>query len=203
LSKTKRKAVGRRYARVQVRKKWYEDLPLLPIVVAALLVVGAITVIVVAARGSTASAADAPINQIPCQSNEQLAVHYHAHLSILVAGQEAAIPAVVGIDSTTQCLYWIHTHDSTGVIHIEAPRSSATRKFTLGDFFDIWKKRLDRTHIGATTLTKDQKLVIFVDGKVYGGDPRKIVLGNHTQVVLEVTPPEVNPPATFTFPAGL
>ena len=62
----------------------------------------------------------------------------------------------------------MHTHDSTGVIHIEAPRSSATRKFTLGDFFDIWKKRLDRTHIGATTLTKDQKLVIFVDGAVYG-----------------------------------
>ena len=59
------------------------------------------------------------------------------------------------------------------------------------------------TQIGATVLTKTQKLVMYVDGKPYTGNPRSIVLAAHTLVVLEVTPPTVTPPPTFTFPAGL
>jgi hypothetical protein len=109
----------------------------------------------------------------------------------------------VGIDQTTQCLYWMHTHTADGVIHIEAPKSSAARKFTLGNVFDIWGKPLSSKQIGATVLTGDQKLLIFVDGKPYTGNPRNIVLGKYTQVVLEVTPPAVTPPPTFVFPAGL
>jgi hypothetical protein len=204
LSKSKRrKAAGRRYARVQTRESWLNDLPLLPIVVGGVLLVGAIVIIVMgslSSKGSTVGGS--PIDNIQCQSNEQLAVHYHAHLAIYVAGNLAVLPAGVGIDNTDQCLYWMHVHQTDGVIHIEAPKSFATHKFTLGEFFDIWKKPLDSTHIGDTTLTRDQKLVIFVDGKVITGDPRKIVLGSHTQVTLEVTPPEINPPPTFTFPAG-
>jgi hypothetical protein len=200
LSKTKvRKGGARRYSRVQSRKPWFEDLPLLPIVVGGLLVVGAIIIIVVSIRSQTPSTS---INGIPCQSNEQLAVHYHAHLSMIVDGNETVLPAGTGIDQTNQCLYWMHVHAADGVIHIEAPKDSAARKFTLGDIFDIWKKPLTTSQVGDTVLTRDQKLVMFVDGKAYTGDPRKIVLGRHTLVVLEITPPEVNPPPTFTFPAG-
>jgi hypothetical protein len=201
LSKTKvRKGSARRYSRVQTRKAWYEDLPLLPIIVGGLLVAGAIILIVVSARNTPANT---NIDGIPCQSNEQLAVHYHAHLSIFVAGNETVLPAGVGIDQTNQCLYWMHVHSADGIIHIEAPKDSAGRKFTLGNIFDIWKKPLSNTQVGDTVLTSGQKLVIFVDGKLYTGNPRNIVLANHTQVVIEVTPPEVNPPPTFTFPAGL
>jgi hypothetical protein len=204
LSKTKqRRAATRRYGRVQTRDGWMSDLPLLPIIVGGLLLVGAAVLIIAATLSSRGgSSADATIDGIPCQSNEQLAVHYHAHLSILVGGNQTLLPAGVGIDNTTQCLYWLHTHQTDGVVHIEAPRSSASRKFTLGDFFDVWKKRLDSTHVGDTTLSGDQKLLMFVDGSPYSGDPRKIVLGAHTLVVLEVTPPEVNPPPSFTFPSG-
>jgi len=202
LSKTKvRKGAARRYSRVQNRKAWYEDLPLLPIVVGSLLLVGAIIAIIVGSR-SGGSTVDPTINGIPCQSNEQLAVHYHAHLSIIVDGSENTLPPTVGIDQTTQCLYWIHTHATDGVIHIEAPKASAARKFTLGDIFDVWGKPLSNTQVGATVLTKDQKLVMYVDGKAYTGNPRSIVLAAHTLVVLEVTPPTVTPPPTFTFPAG-
>jgi hypothetical protein len=205
LSKTKvRKGPARRYSRVQTRKSWYEDLPLLPIIVGALLVVGAIILIVVSARSGTGTAgAGSTIDGIPCQSNEQLAVHYHDHLSILIGGNETTLPAGVGIDQTTQCLYWMHVHATDGVIHIEAPKESAARKFTLGNIFDIWGKPLSNTQVGATVLTSGQKLLIFVDGKPYTGNPRNIVLGKYTQVVLEVTPPEVTPLPTYTFPAGL
>jgi hypothetical protein len=199
LSKTKVRKGGRRYSRVQTRKAWYEDLPLLPIVVGSLLVVAAVILIVVSALNQPKSTT---INGIPCQSNEQLAVHYHAHLSILVGGNEATLPAGIGIDQTAQCLYWMHTHATDGVIHIEAPKDSAARKFTLGDFFDVWKVPLSSTQIASTVLTKGQKLLIFVDAKPYTGNPRNIVLGAHTQVILEVTPPAVTPLPTFTFPAG-
>lgn len=203
MSKTKqRRPAGRRYARVQAKESWTSNLPLLPIVVGAVLLVGAVIMIAFALRNPGASSAGQPIDGIQCQSNEQLAVHYHAHLDILVAGQPALLPAGIGSDNTDQCLYWLHTHSADGVIHIEAPRSAATRKFTLGDFFDVWKKPLDSTHVGDTALTKDQKLLIFVDGKPYSGDPRKVVVGAHTLVTLEVTPPEVNPPPGFTFPSG-
>jgi hypothetical protein len=204
LSKTKqRRAAGRRYARVQPKNSWMNELPLLPIVVGGLLLVGAVVLIVVASlNGSKNSPSGQPVDSIQCQSNEQLAVHYHAHLSILIDGNETTLPAGVGIDQTDQCLYWMHTHQADGVIHIEAPKSAATRKFTLGNIFDIWHKPLDSTHVGDTTLTSSQKLVIYVDGKPFTGNPRSIVLGAHTLVVLEVTPPEVNPPPSFTFPAG-
>jgi hypothetical protein len=202
LSKTKvRKGAARRYSRVQKRKAWYEDLPLLPIVVGGILLVGAIVAIIYATTHTT-TGPDPTINGIPCQSNEQLAVHYHAHLSIIVNGNETTLPAGVGIDQATQCLYWLHVHATDGVIHIEAPKASAARKFTLGDVFDVWGKPLSSTQVGATVLTKDQKLVMFVDGKPYTGNPRSIVLAVHTLVVLEVTPPTVTPPPSFTFPAG-
>jgi hypothetical protein len=97
----------------------------------------------------------------------------------------------------------MHVHATDGVIHIEAPKESAARKFTLGNIFDIWREPLSTTRVGATALTKDQKLLIFVDGKPYAGNPRNIVLGKYTQVVIEVTPPEVTPPPAYTFPAGL
>lgn len=204
MSKTKqRRAESRRYARVQPKKNWYDDLPLLPVVVGGLLLAGAITLIVVASlNGTKNSAAGQPVDGIQCQSNEQLAVHYHAHVSILIAGNETTLPASLGIDNADQCLYWVHTHQSDGVVHIEAPKSAATRKFTLGNVFDIWHKPLDSTHVGDTTIGSGQKLEMFVDGKTYTGNPRNIVLGAHTLVVLEVTPPLVSPPPTFTFPSG-
>ena len=143
-----------------------------------------------------------PVANIRCDNGEQLAVHYHAHLSILIDGNETVLPGGIGIDNTDQCLYWIHTHQADGVVHIEAPKGSGSRKFTLGNFFDVWKKPLDSTHIGDTTVGSGQKLEMFVDGKPYTGSPRNIVLGAHTLVVIEVTPPEVSPPPPFTFPSG-
>ena len=203
MSKTKStKRAPRRYARVQVKKTWYEELPLLPIVVGGLLLLGAIIVIIANVRTPASVGPDPAVNGIPCASNEQLAVHYHIHLTMIIDGNPTVLPAHTGIDNTNQCLYWLHVHSNDGVVHIEAPASAATRKFTLGDVFGVWNKPLSSTQVGSTVLTKDQKLEMWVDGKPYAGDPRKIVLAAHTQVVLEVSPPEVPLPAPFVFPAG-
>ena len=47
------------------------------------------------------------------------------------------------------CLYWIHTHDASGIIHIEAPDINPPQggPYTLGMLFDIWGQPLDRNNV--------------------------------------------------------
>jgi len=138
-----------------------------------------------------------PIANIRCESGEQLAIHNHAHVDLIYKGQPASVPAQVGIKST--CLYWMHTHQSSGIVHIEAPKESASRQFTLGDFFQIWGQPLSDKQVATfPRLSSSDELKVWVDGKPYTGDPRGIVLKSHTQVVLEIGPPFVDPP-TFDW----
>ena len=60
-----------------------------------------------------------------------------AKLAIFINGKNHTVPALIGI--TNYCFYWLHTHDQSGIIHIESP---IHRAFTLGNFFDIWKQKL-------------------------------------------------------------
>ena len=195
---------------VKVRKG--RELPLLPIVVGGILVVMAIVLIAyVIVNNKNTNAAPPTANKIPCNQLEGTKIHQHAALQILNQGIPVNIPSDIGRLST--CFYWLHVHaESPGVIHIESP---TVRTFTLGDFFAVWSKSkgtpepLDETHVSTFTLTGDQKLVVYVDPgdgtgpALYTGDPAKIVLKNHEVITLEITPPTVAPPPTFTFPSGL
>lgn len=180
-------------------------IPLLPVgALSLLLVLGAVVAYL---YFTTAPSGPRKVANITCDATEQVATHYHAHLSILYDGNEVNVPANTGIVTSatgTSCLYWMHTHDTTGVIHIEAPKSQANRAFTLGDFFAIWGQPLSKTQVATLKVNGDQKLQVYVDGTlVPNQDPSKIVLKAHTQVVLEFTPPVVEPPPTYTFPSGL
>jgi hypothetical protein len=203
VSKSKRKQAARR-GRAAIQEPWWRRVPLMPVVTAAVIVVAAIGAIVYGRTYASSSSQGGAVDGIPCQVGEQVAVHYHAHVSIYVNGTPAVIPAGAGIDSSTQCFYWMHTHATDGVIHIEAPKDQAKRNFTLGNFFDIWKKPLSKTQVGEHSLQKGETMVVTVNGKPYSGNPRDIVLHAHDQVVIEVLPPAPSPePTPFTFPAGL
>lgn len=170
------------------------------VLVAALAVIGYFYV----SGGGTAVANPARAG-ITCDTAEHVRGgdhHYHAHLTILYQGTELNVPGQIGIPADGTCIYWLHTHDTSGVIHIEAP---ATRDhgFTLGQFFSVWGKPISKTQVAQIKLGKDDKLVMYVDGKPYTGDPASIKLGAHTQIVLEITPPEVTPPPTYTFDPNL
>ena len=143
------------------------------------------------------------MNAIQCQSGEQLAVHYHAHLDILFQNGPVTIPANTGVPTGSSCLYWLHTHDESGVIHIEAPQASASRQFTLGDFFAIWGQPLSRSRVATIPINSKNQLKIWVNGSPYTGDPSKIVLKGHEQIVIQIGPPFTTPPPTYTWPAGL
>ena len=145
------------------------------------------------------------IDGIEGSSREMLQVHVHAHLSLFYKGQQIAIPYGIGIVRPFQAnngfvgmgagIYWLHTHDATGIIHVESPDS---RTYTLGQFFDIWGQTLDAKNVAGLTGT----IRASVDGKPYKGNPRDIVLGPHTQITLQVGAPFVTPPV-YTFPTGL
>ena len=77
------------------------------------------------------------VDGIGCGGSEQLISHRHAHLYILKDGASQPVSAFVGIPGAparADCFYWLHTHDRSGIIHIESPDS---RVYTLGEFFDI------------------------------------------------------------------
>ena len=149
--------------------------------------------------GTSAMATGSTVDGIGCLGQEQTLFHIHAHLTIYVNGSARQIPYGVGItgaqaESTPEgpfvasgnCYYWLHTHAADGIIHIESPLQ---RTYTLGDFFDIWGQRLDRTHIGPVTGA----VTAIYNGQLYQGNPRNIPLNAHAQIQLEVGRPLVAP----------
>jgi hypothetical protein len=147
------------------------------------------------------------VDGITCSNGEMLTVHYHADLQIYLNGQLQALPAGVGIvtpddprygphlatNGSLACLYWLHTHDSTGVIHIESPDN---RSYTLGQFFDIWGQPLSKTRLLQHTTDSSHRLVVDIfDASghmtVYTGDPRNIKLASHETIVLLYNSPKV------------
>ena len=146
---------------------------------------------------------------VPCGSGEQRTYHVHARLTLFVRGKPRAVPLGIGIGaplritrsdrgefvSAGACFSFLHTHATDGVIHVESP---GPVDFRLGQFFDVWRQRLDSRHLGHNS----GRVIAFVNGRRYHGDPRGIVLRKHAQIQLEVGQPIVSPKA-ITFPAGL
>lgn len=69
------------------------------------------------------------------------AYHIHAQLAIILPDQTSAeVPANIGVDDS--CMYWLHTHDTTGQLHVEAPDATQA---TLADFLEIWRRTTNPT----------------------------------------------------------
>jgi hypothetical protein len=146
-------------------------------------------------QGNTATGGSGlPVDGIGCQASEGDALHVHAHLALFQNGKALQVPANIGIVPGRQCLYWEHTHDASGIVHVEAPQAA---DFTLGSFFDIWGRQLDRKGFAGSTGA----LTIFVDGERYNGDPRTIPIVAHREITLEAGTPVVTP-QSYSFPPG-
>ena len=157
--------------------------------------VGAIVLaIVLSSCGQSAAPTQAPGANVPCGPGEVLIRHEHAHLTILIRGQIRTVPAFVGITATQIC--WLHTHDTSGIIHVEAGDS---RTFTLGDFFAVWRQSLSTTVLAGTTVASGEAIQATVNQQPYTGAPETIVLREKEDIVLQLGPPFLSIPA-FTWP---
>ena len=133
---------------------------------------------------------------------EGTALHTHQHLTITVDGTAVPVPAGLGIDEAAQQLSAIHTHDASGVVHVESPE---VRTFRLGQVFTEWNVRLAPNTVGPYVNGKDGVvLAVFVNQRRYTGDPTKIALTRHEDIDIVVTHggTPVAPPK-FRWPAGL
>lgn len=81
---------------------------------------------------------------VACLPNghQQLALHIHPVLSITVDGAPEEIPANIGI--TQACMAEIHTHDATGVVHVETATADRISHLSFADFFAVWGKPVAR-----------------------------------------------------------
>jgi hypothetical protein len=135
------------------------------------------------------------VHGITCGPSEQLVYHIHAHLAVFKSGQPYTLPAGVGIPgskavNTNQgpiasggsCIYWLHTHTTDGVIHVESPTK---RIYTLGDFFDEWHQPLTSTQVASL----DGPVSAFVNGKPWKQSPRAIPLLPHADIQLQIGEP--------------
>jgi hypothetical protein len=95
---------------------------------------------------------------VDCQPSMSNNYHVHVFVGIYVNGTEIALPPATGMahptldsnfdDMTTSgffpCVYYTHTHDSTGVVHIESDNGGIVESvpndthFTLGQYFQVW-----------------------------------------------------------------
>jgi len=126
------------------------------------------------------------IQNILCVPNLSGLFHIHSHLSIIVNGEARAIPANVGImeTATTDCHYYVHTHDRSGKIHIEPPVATT---FTLGQLFAIWGQPLGPTDVGGNPGLP--VVIYLVDGTTasrYQGDFAAIELKSRRGIVIQM-----------------
>jgi hypothetical protein len=163
------------------------------------------------------------IDGIPCGGSEVLNYHIHAHLTLYKDGKPVPVPAYVGIPYSAAinvggqhtCFYWLHTHDASGVVHIESPTHDL---YTLGQFFDIWHYTslwdaqgglagpaglvVDSSFVTALRSAKPGEIHVYVGGKYVGSNYQSITLTKHKLITVEIGTPRKPPTTHYTFPAG-
>ena len=140
---------------------------------------------------------------LPALPAEGTALHIHSHLDLFVDGRRVVVPAGVGIDVAEGFISPLHTHDTTGVIHVESP---TVRAFTLGEFMGVWGVRLHDGCLGGYCGGGGSALRAYVDGHLFTGNPGDIALAEHEEIVLAYgTPAELRQPvpSSFAFAPGL
>jgi hypothetical protein len=140
---------------------------------------------------------------LPALPVEGKALHTHEHLDLYLNGTHVAVPANVGIGPAGDRFFSpLHTHDRTGILHVEAP---AKIEYTLGQFFGVWGVRLSATCIGNYCGRDGRSLQAFVDGSRVQGDPARIPLQRHAEIVLAFGTAAQLPkriPSSYSFPGG-
>lgn len=149
------------------------------------------------------------VDGVAANTIEQLAYHIHAHLAIYVNGKSMTIPAGIGITTPWQSetepdgslwidggshFYYLHTHTTDGIIHIESPTQTS---YKLGQFFAEWNQPLSTTQVGPSKGA----VITYVNGKKFTGDPATITLDAHTVIQLDIGQDVA--PKPYTFAQGL
>ncbi len=130
--------------------------------------------------------------------------HDRDHLDVTINGQAVTVPAGIGqaepqdfgpcppeitegdcatghfVDALV-ALSPLHTHSTSGIIHIESDRPGV---FTLGEFFDEWGVRLSQTCVGGYCTGGGNELRVYVNGQQLITNPRELRLTEHQEIAV-------------------
>lgn len=146
------------------------------------------------------------VDGIPCaKSMYETAYHVHAFVGIIVNKQEFALPDAIGLygygaessglTNTATCYYYLHTHDASGLVHIESPSTASLGSgiYTVGNVLDVWGERISSTSFGPYSgavhvFVAKPPLRSLYSGRpiAFTGDPRSIKLYSHEAIWIEV-----------------
>ena len=141
---------------------------------------------------------------LPAFKSEQLFFHVHAHLDVFVDGKPTVVPAGIGIGGdpnarvATQngqvvaglvggqcshpCISPLHTHDESGVLHVENDKD---RQINLGQLFAEWGVRFTPDCVGGY-CAPDKPYKVYVNGQQFTGDASTIVLKNLEEIAIVI-----------------
>lgn len=108
------------------------------------------------------SAARVPVSflKTPISDTSPLLEHIHPHLTIIIDGVQQTIPANIGIVPGGGLP--LHTHDTSGRIHVESTR---VLPFRLNDFFTVWGQTFNQKSILGHKADKTHKITMTVNGR--------------------------------------
>lgn len=142
------------------------------------------------------SASALVIDGIPCDSTEHTVYHTHTHLDIFVNGQPYEVPGRIGIEPSN-CLFWLHTHSSDGIIHIESPENKI---MTLGQLFNIWQKTYSEVQQFPKAPDGSVSPSVYINGeKVVIDDYRDAKIFPNTEIAIVYGQPPSKIPTTYVF----
>jgi hypothetical protein len=135
------------------------------------------------------------LKQIGIPAGGQEKFHIHAMLHIYMNGLLVPLPADIGLDPGKGIESSMHTHDGTGIIHMEAPRPF---NYTLGDFFSVWGVKLGPAQVGGRMGLGGDHLHFYLNGKPLS-NPAALVLHRRDSIVIGYGPEDSFPhnPSTF------
>jgi hypothetical protein len=138
--------------------------------------------------------------------------HHHVHLSIFVNGEQLAVPMGIGMYQPGKgasgfiyhqtCLYWLHTHDRTGILHLESAQPPTGQLFNLGNFFKLWGEPLSNSQLAQFTgpvAVYDNGMLVtsYPDIRqvpLNPGDDLTLVIGTAPQwIPAYILPPSLSP----------
>lgn len=125
-----------------------------------------------------------PVDSVYCDQLEQSVEHIHAYVAIYIDGKASPLPGGIGIpqdqSGNATCYYWLHTHDTSGVVHIESPSKEA---FTVGQFINEWDQQF--VSVGfPPELLLNTGWTVWVNGQKYNGSLSSIPLAAHNIITL-------------------
>jgi len=195
--------------RTMVRRRWIVG------AIAVVLALGAGGGYYVFAQRDSAPVPGTAIDGIACGAMEGRAEHIHSHLALYWNGKPVIVSALVGIPvnqdiANTYCFYWLHTHATSGVVHVEAPASGT---YTLGQFFDIWRDtaqwdrqstvggapRLDDAFLNALRAAPSANVRVYLGSKAANVRYGDVTLADHKDITIEFGTPLRPPVATFDW----